>query len=98
MRKQGRAVEQLSVHVKLGDEPIMSMVFSTETSKAMLDSLDGSREDVDAMLTTALGMAIASIYMLPMRWVLEPLAMAVDAGVERLAAEMGDEGNPDLPF
>jgi hypothetical protein len=98
MARKGRGVEQFSVRIYFGPDPIATFVLSAQESQIMVEALDGSKEDVDSMLVALLLTMIASIKMLPQRWVLLDCAAVIDKLLERLVAEMEDEDEPDLPF
>lgn len=96
--KRGRVGEQLSVHIRLGSDPLMSMVMSVDDSQKLLDTLDGTIDDVDAMFTALLMMTICHIHWIPIKAALLGMSEVVDREKDKMRAEMEGPDDSDLPF
>lgn len=98
MAKQGRGVEQLSVHIQHGPDLLASFILSAEDTTAMIAALDGDASEVDMMFTALMLTFIANIHYIPTDWVLLDCAAVLDRLVDRVRAEMAEGDDPTLPF
>jgi len=98
MKRNGRAGEQFSVHIRLGSDELMTTIFSQQDSDHMLNALDGSREDVDAMFISLCLSVIGHILMLPQSWVLLGCGALLDELTAKMKAEMEASDDQELPF
>lgn len=97
MRK-GRGVEQLSVEIRLGPDPIMTSVFSERDSADYLTALDGDSDHVDDMCCALMLSVISRLYGLPQELVLQKVGHWLDEAISDMEAEMADPSEDDLPF